>query len=128
MWQGGEHEQLLVPMNAAIEESSGIQIAVLNRDDTFRHHQAENSKGVTEYTLDSEGRPVFTVLHDNVRITDRIVPSKSGTTLIRNIHYHAGNDGSSRADRDANGESIELLHNGLYHIKELYTSHVCNIV
>src|SRR5690625_7516979 len=71
-WQGAGDEQLLVPRNAAIEESCGIQIAVLNRDDTFRHHQAENSKGVTEYTLDSEGRPVFTVLHDNVRITDRI--------------------------------------------------------
>src|SRR5690625_6217063 len=101
-------------MNAAIEESSGIQIAVLNRDDTFRHHQAENSKGVTEDTLDSEGRPVFTVLHDNVGSTDRIVPSKSGTTLIGNIHYHAGNDGSSHAARVAQGVSSELLPNGLY--------------
>lgn len=126
MWQGRGHEQLLVPMNAAIEESSGIQIAVMNRDDTFRHHQAENSKGVTEYTLDSEGRPVFTVFHDDVRITDRIAPSESGSTLIRNIHYQVVNDGSSRAARVAQGESIELLPNGLYRVNGRYYIRILN--
>ncbi|HLR89792.1 MAG TPA: hypothetical protein VK040_02475, partial [Balneolaceae bacterium] len=61
-----------------------------------------------------------------VRITDRIVPSKSGTTLIRNIHYHAGNDGSSRAARVAQGESIELLPNGLYRVNGRYYIRILN--
>lgn len=120
MWQGRGHEQLLVPMNAAIEESSGIQIAVLNREDTFRNHHAENSKGVTQYDLDSAGRPVFTVLHDGVLITDRIAPSASGSTLIRTVHYQADLDGDSRLARVAQGESIEPLPNGLYRVNGRY--------
>lgn len=119
MWHGRGHEQLLVPMNAAVEESAGIPIVRLDSDDTFDNHRMSVEPSVTEYQLDERGQPVFISGYNGITLRDHIRPSDTTSEFIRTLHYSSDNNRDNTAARIAQG-SIELLSNGLYRINGRY--------
>lgn len=126
MWQGRGGEQLLVPQNAYVEESSGIQVAEMGADATFENHRSAYNQGVTEYHLDELGRPAFISNHTGVMVTDKIAPSETGSELIRTVRFNAEESSGNKVARVAQGGMIELLPNGLYRIDGRYYIRVLN--
>ncbi|MEX2344360.1 MAG: family 16 glycoside hydrolase, partial [Balneolaceae bacterium] len=127
MWQGRGHEQLLVPLNASVEESSGIPVADAGTGTAFENQSTDDGQGVTEYNLDEQGRPAFVSTVNGITITDKIVPSDSGSELIRTLRYSAEETSNrNKVARLAQGEAVELLPNGLYRVNGRYYLRVLN--
>ncbi len=120
MWRGRGHEQLLVPMNAAVEETAGIPVAVMGADDIFENHRMSDDFEVSEYQINEKGQPVFTSYFNGITIEDHIGPSESGTEFIRTLRYMADQTADDVSARIAQGKSVELLPNGLYRIDGRY--------
>jgi len=120
MWRGRGHEQLLVPMNAAVEESSGIPFMIVGSEDAFDNHRLNSEFGVNEYTLNSDGQPTFISRYEDVRIEDFTSPSDDGTEFIRTLRFETDSSLNNGAARIAQGASVELLPNGLYRINGSY--------
>lgn len=124
MWQGRGHEQLLVPLNAAVEESAGIPVAISGSDDAFENHKLTPDLEVYEYHLDENGRPVFMSGFGDITITDKIQPSESENRLTRNLTFTSENSGSDRVSRIAQSSELELLSTGLYRVNGNYYLHI----
>ena len=120
MWEGRGHEQLLVPMNAAVEESSGITIGTPGNDNFFDNQSLEKGSGVREYQLNAEGHPVFISMYDNIQVEDFIRPAGDSNGFVRTLTYRSGPPQNNKVGRLAQGDSIELLSNGLYRINGRY--------
>jgi len=120
MWQGRGHEQLLVPMNAAVEETAGIPVVTMGADDMFENHRMSDDFEVSEYHLNEKGQPVFTSYFDGITIEDHIGPSENGTEFIRTLRFTADQTENELSARIAQGTSVELLPNGLYRIDGRY--------
>ena len=120
MWQGRGHEQRLVPMNAAVEEASGIPFMIIGSDEAFENHRLSSDYGVDEYQLNSSGEPTFMSRHGDVRIEDHISPSDDGTEFIRTLRFERDEQNDNGAARIAQGSSVEQLPNGLYRVNGRY--------
>lgn len=120
MWRGRGHEQLLVPMNAAVEESSGIPFMIVGSEDAFDNHRLSSEYGVDEYTLNGDGQPTFISRYEDVRIEDFTSPSEDGTEFIRTLRFETESSLNNGAARIAQGTSVELLPNGLYRANGSY--------
>lgn len=120
MWRGRGHEQLLVPMNAAIEEKSGFALASSQTDELFSDQSLMHENGISRYELNDAGQPVFYAEKDNITIQDHIAPSESSTEFIRSLHYKSDQQVEDRVARIARGGSIELIENSLYRIDGRY--------
>lgn len=120
MWRGRGHTQLLVPMNAAVEESSGISFMIIGSDDAFDNHRLSSDYGVGEYQLNSAGEPIFISRHGDVRIEDHISPSDDGTEFIRSLRFEGDEQVDNGAARIAQGRSVEQLPKGLYRVNGRY--------
>lgn len=120
MWSGRGYEQLLVPMNAAIEETSGFALASSQTDELFNEQSLMHENGVSRYELNDAGQPVFYAEKDNITMQDHIVPSENSTEFIRSLQYNSDQMVDDRVARIARGGSIELIENSLYRIDGRY--------
>jgi len=120
MWQGRGHEQLLVPLNAAVEESAGIPVALSGSIDAFENHKINPELEVREYHLDENGRPIFTSRFGDIDITDKIEPSESQNRLTRYLTFASESSSSERMSRIAQSPELELLSNGLFRVNGNY--------
>lgn len=120
MWRGRGYEQLLVPMNAAIEESSGFTLASSQPDELFSEQSLVHGDGVSRYEVNEAGQPVFYAEINNVTLQDHIAPSESNSEFIRSLHYSSDQQVDERVARIAKGSSIELIKNSLYRIDGRY--------
>lgn len=125
MWRGRGGEQLLVPMNAAVEDRAGVPILYsgTGNDDPS---SAGNKFEVDEYRLDEKGLPVFTSVHNGITITDQLSPSEERTELNRTLLFSAeeSNDGTSA--RLAQANTIERLEDDFYRIGGRYYLRILN--
>lgn len=124
MWVGRGYEQLLVPMNAAVEEFAGSPIVDGSADSETEILDHDNE--IREYHLNDNGEPVFRSNFHGVSINDHIRPSENGTEFIRTIQYESDQSGQEVAGRIAQSHSIEHLDDGLYRIGGRYYIEILN--
>lgn len=120
MWRGRGHEQLLVPMNAAIEETSGFALASLKTGELFSEQSLLHESGVSRYELNKAGQPVFHSEMDNITLQDHIAPSENNTDFIRTLQYTSDQQFDEKVARIASGNSIDHINNSLYRIDGRY--------
>lgn len=120
MWRGRGHEQLLVPINAAIEETSGFALASSQTDELFSEQSLLHENGVSRYEFNEAGQPVFYAELGNIILQDHIAPSESNTEFIRTLHYTSDQPLVEKVARLAIGSSIDPINNSLYRIDGRY--------
>ena len=120
MWRGRGHEQLLVPMNAAMESASGVPLAIMGWRGSLSEPWPDDVPGIQQYQLDENERPVFTSVIDGITIEDLIQPSQSGTELERILRFRSEDNRRNKTARLTQASSVELLPNGLYRINGRY--------
>lgn len=120
MWQGRGHEQLLVPLNAAVEGSIGMPIIDRNSSDFELTNVHDIDYGITRISYNDDDLPVFEFEFDDVEVKDKIRPSEDGDFLTRTLLFHSQTTMNDRAARIAENEQIELLSNGLYRVNGNY--------
>ncbi|MEX0929551.1 MAG: family 16 glycoside hydrolase [Balneolales bacterium] len=121
MWQGRGGSQLLAPMNASVEDGSGIPLASLGTEAAFMNQEVPDQLTGKEYNLNEAGRPVFSYQYGNVSFTDEILPSANRHEgLERKLIFHADTRQGRLAGRVAQGKEIERLNNGLYRVNGRY--------
>lgn len=120
MWVGRGIEQLLTPLNAAIEDKSGIPIVNLESADLFENQKEAKKLIRKHYSVNESGRPVFEFGYDDVVINDEIFPSDDFVKLNRRIQFSSPEPKSNLALRLAQGTSIELISEDRYRIDGRY--------
>lgn len=120
MWQGRGHEQLLVPLNAAVESSAGVPLADRSGRDSLNNPWPDHAPGIQHFRMDEDGRPIFVSEWDGVLVKDRVHPADDGTSLVRLLSFRSEEVQNQKAARLAQGQSIELLPNGYYRINGRY--------
>ncbi|MEX0770487.1 MAG: family 16 glycoside hydrolase, partial [Balneolaceae bacterium] len=120
MWRGRGHEQLLVPMNAAVEEAAEIPVARLQGNELRSYQNVPDRLTGQEYRLNDSGRPVFKSEIDGLTLEDEIYPAESSGFLNRILRYQTPQSRSDLVSTLARGELIELLSNGLYRVNGKY--------
>lgn len=127
MWRGRGHEQLLVPMNAAVESGAGTPLISLDDSDMFTTDWPESMRGVDRYSLNEDGQPVFITEHYGITIEDLIAPDETGNEFIRSLRFLSDTTHNDKAARLAQGKSIEHLPNGLYRVNGNYYLDLINV-
>lgn len=120
MWRNRGQEQLLVPMNAAVEEKTGIPVARLQGNTLNSFQNIPDSLSDQEYILNDQGRPVFSYVIDGVTIEDEIFPSENLSGLTRSLRYRSGQNREDLVSKIGLGQQIVLLSNGLYRVNGNY--------
>lgn len=126
VWRGRGLEQLLVPLNAAIESGAGIPLINLNTSEGLVNEGESSIKGVKQYRLNENGQPVFVTQVDGIVIEDHTGPDGEGTGLVRTLNYYSDDSIGKKAARLAQGNSVELLKNGLFRINGKYYIRILN--
>jgi hypothetical protein len=116
MWVGRGHEQLLVPMNAAVEEKSGSPL--LLDGSGFDFFKTEND--VRMYSLNKNGEPVFRSGYGGITVDDYIHPAENAPGFIRTITYSSDIGHDTVSARIAQSRSIEKLSESLFRIDGRY--------
>lgn len=120
MWQGRGSEQLLEPMNAAVENKTGIAVARVNGDNLEPYEDVPAQLVNQEYLLDESGLPVFKFEIDGIAIEDRIFPGEGTSDLTRIIRFASDAGTDHAVAKLAEGTEIKELANGLYRIDGNY--------
>lgn len=120
MWYRRGHDQLLLPLNTAIELTSGIPIAQLATASTEWPTEVPESFASKGYQIGAGGRPVFLFQYGALTIKDQLRPSESGKQLERTLTISGTESQSNTWVRLASGDVIEQLENGLYRIDGNY--------
>lgn len=120
MWRGRGHEQLLMPMNAAIEETSGFALASSQSDELFSEQSFLHESGVSRYELNETGQPVFYAEMGDITVQDHTAPSENNTEFIRTLQYTSDQPLEGRVARIASGSSIENINSSLYRVNGRY--------
>lgn len=116
MWVDRGYEQLLMPMNAAVEDVSGSPLMISDAGgDLFN-----DNNSVREYELNSSGEPVFHSGYDGVTVTDHIRPDENNLGFIRSLSFSSQEAVENASARIAQSHSIERLANSLYRIDGRY--------
>ncbi len=120
MWYRRGFDQLLLPMNSAIELTAGIPIAQLANASSAWPTEVPESFASIGYRIGEEGRPVFQFEYGTLTITDHLQPAESGKQLKRTLTITGSDSQPNTWVRLAAGEFIEQLDNGLYRIDGNY--------
>jgi hypothetical protein len=127
MWRGRGHEQLLVPMNAAVESGAAPPLISLDDSDIFTTEWPDSMKGVSRYRLNEDGQPVFITELNDITIEDLIAPDETGNEFIRTLGFQSDAAQNDKAARLAQGKTIELLPNDLYRVNGKYYLNLINV-
>jgi hypothetical protein len=120
MWRGRGHEQLLVPVNAAVESGAEFPLVSLSNPGLNSKEWPESKAGVKRYRLNYDGQPVFETQVNEIQVEDLIAPDETGKEFIRILSFQSDITHADKAARLAQGSSIELLPNGLYRVNGKY--------
>lgn len=120
MWYKRGHDQLLLPLNTAIELTSGIPIAQLANASSAWPTEVPESFASKGYRIEAGGRPAFQFTYGNLTIKDHLQPANNGKQLKRTLTISGPDSQSNTWIRLAAGDFIEQLDNGLYRIDGNY--------
>ncbi|WP_340105661.1 family 16 glycoside hydrolase [Rhodohalobacter sp. 8-1] len=116
MWVDRGYEQLLMPMNAAVEDMSGSPLLISDAGgDLFNENNS-----VKEYQLNSSGEPVFHSGYEGVTVTDHIRPDENNQGFIRSLSFSSEEAVENASARIAQSHTIERLSDTLYRIGGRY--------
>lgn len=110
MWVGRGYEQVLAPLNAAVEVHAAALLAM-------RGSEVPDLR-IDAYAVDDKGLPRFIARHGDITVEDEIRPGDGGG-LTRRLQYSAGKTRDDVEGVIAKGE-VELLPDGLYRINGTY--------
>lgn len=122
MWEGRGYEQLLVPMNAAVEEMAGSPLQISGSGNERFNPDLE----VKEYTLNTEGEPVFSSQNGGVEVDDYIRPEENGPGFIRTLTFSSEESVDDASARLAHSQSIEQLSDTFYRVDGRYYLEILN--
>ncbi|MCC5908209.1 MAG: DUF1080 domain-containing protein [Balneolaceae bacterium] len=120
MWQGRGNEQLIVPLNAAVEAREAVPIVIQKNEDLNGNELAKLEFGVNKIMYNEDEYPVFEFKVGDVNVRDLIQPSDEGDFLTRHLKFESQNLQNNIAARIAQSDEIELLSNELYRINGKY--------
>ena len=126
MWRGRGHEQLLIPMNAAVEDMAGTPIILLNGNLDYEHQKLDHDNEIREYQLNENGEPIFHSSFHGISVSDHVGLSENGSEFIRTIQYESDQADQDFVGRIARSESIEKLDENLYRIGGRYYIEMVN--
>lgn len=122
MWIDRGYEQLLVPMNAAVEELAGSPLQISGSE----NERFNPGQEVLEYTLNSKGEPVFSSQHGGVAVDDFIRPEDNDPGFIRTLTFSSEETVDNASARLAQSQSIEQLSDSFYRIGGTYYLEIIN--
>ncbi|MFO7847019.1 MAG: family 16 glycoside hydrolase [Balneolaceae bacterium] len=126
MWRGRGIEQLLIPMNAAIDETAGIPLVDLSNSEFFDTHVTHDEVTVESYQLDDHGRPIFYSNMGGIEIWDHMEPDEDDQSFIRTLRFSADESSAEKAARLAQSTSIETISETLFRIGGSYYLEILN--
>lgn len=89
MWRGRGEEQLLVPLNASVEDRSLFALARSEGNSISYFDNLPNRLREQEYHIQESGLPLFRNHIDGIQIDDEIFPDETGQFLVRHLRYQA---------------------------------------
>ncbi|MDH3649102.1 MAG: DUF1080 domain-containing protein [Saprospiraceae bacterium] len=120
MWRGRGESQLVKPLNAAVEFSSGVPIARLsNPDASWPAYKPEDYR-YRGYRIDEDSRPIFQYTFHDMQIEDKIMPGNDGKSLSRSLNFSGDESSGSTYYRLQTAHDIISLPNGLYNMGGQY--------
>ena len=121
MWMGRGESQLMEPMNAAVELSSGLSVAPKGNSWPSAAPDAYKNKG---YDIREDGLPVFKYIIEGDQFTDLAEPSDDAIGIVRTITSTKSNAYMAKL---AQAENIQALsQEGLYVVDGQYYVEVMN--
>ncbi len=120
MWRGRGQSQLLKPLNAAIEFTSGVPIASLSKSDAAWPAYISDDFSYRGYRIDQDGRPVFQYHYKNIQLEDKLSPGSDKKSLNRNITFASQEPVENTYYRLQAARNIVQLENGLYSVDGQY--------
>lgn len=112
MWVGRGNEQLLVPMNVAIEDLAGSPLTVSEADKDFFNRD----NAVRDYNLNSDGEPIFHTGFSGITIEDYIHPEENSMGFIRSLKFSSEGEVDYASAIIAKNRSIDRLSDALFRI------------
>ncbi|MEM1123746.1 MAG: family 16 glycoside hydrolase, partial [Bacteroidota bacterium] len=85
MWQGRGGQQLLEPMNIAVDLTGGVPIAALNSETSAWPSFVTEDFKFKGYEVDNENQPTFKFNYRNTPYKDQILPYNDGNSLVRTV-------------------------------------------
>ena len=120
MWVARGHSQLLQPLNAPVELSSGLPFSYLDESQASWPQEAPSSFKALGYHLDEELRPIFDYQMGEVEWEDHFKPLPDKNGLQRILHMKAREPQEGLLFKMAEAEHIDQMPNGLYRIDGAY--------
>lgn len=124
MWRGRGHEQLLVPMNAAVVSGAGNPLVTPGDADINYDDLPGSTDGVNRYRLNEHGQPVFIYEINGISVEDHISPDETGNEFIRSLRFQSKAVRNEQAAKIAHGNSIEELSPGFFRVNGNYYIHL----
>ncbi|MEX2601609.1 MAG: family 16 glycoside hydrolase [Balneolaceae bacterium] len=116
MWRGRGEEQLLVPLNASIEDKS---LFVLARSEgnsvTYIDNLPARLSG-QEYLIRDNGFPMFRNRIDGIQIDDEITPDETNRSLVRVLRYQADEARPGYVAVLAAGSELDQISNRIFRV------------
>ncbi len=116
MWLGRGEEQVLSPLNAALEFELDEGMAVLSSSKSkWPPMKENNSRG---YTIDAQSRPVFSYAKEGIEVSDRVIPEKG--QIHRELNFISDKKKKNTFFKIGSGDEIERMPNGMFAIGNQY--------